>query len=420
MRSLRRPYLFAQGNYPAGTDPWSNQPKQVVISDSDLSVGTLPNTPVYPEALAYLESLKADMLAVQAHSALQSWRYTSLPGSGGSLSASQMIALRSVRSFDTSGERQRPIVLFGSDPLNTNKTGMARSNDGSLFDGFTPLAGSAFQSLTHAAAGAPGVILMCQGSPQCNYSTDHGTTWTQYSAGAATNYAVHYALNGHYYALTTGGVLHSATVSGFTGVGVVLPGVSTVQSDPADFADDSSSGGSNVCVCFKHDANAFYSIFWTNNNGVSWTLAKNLSGTLGNITYSRALALFVGWDSTGAIYTSPTGQTWTQISGSASTANGFLGGQSTLACAGPAIVKTVSNVLNASAPAYEQHGVGYSFDLGASWNFYYFAGINSSAPSTLKIRGFNNRIYALAPLSIATNGGGLWVSGILAAPALEL
>ena len=83
-------------------------------------------------------------------------------------------------------------------------------------------------------------------------------------------------------------------------------------------------------------------------------------------------------------------------------------------------MKTVSNVLDATVPAYEQHGVAYSFDLGASWNYYYFAGVNSGAPNTLKLKGVNNRIYALAPFANASNAGGLWVSGTLGAPASEI
>lgn len=42
------------GNYPAGSDDWSGQPRQVALTNSEAQQGFTPNTPIPPEVLNYL------------------------------------------------------------------------------------------------------------------------------------------------------------------------------------------------------------------------------------------------------------------------------------------------------------------------------------------------------------------------------
>jgi hypothetical protein len=412
---LQNPAPWATvSTYPAGGFPWSGGPVRINPGSGILAAGVAPADQPAAQVLNYQLGVSGDALsdqaAIAAHAALQRWTRVTIPQVG-SDSYYAVMGLRPRRTYDVNGERQRVPVAFGADTSDANKTRMARTNDGTVMEIVPGKISPAFTSFTYSAAGAPGEILLGQASPNIQYSTDHGHSWAALALASSGSAALgaHYALGlNRYFAATVHGDVFTGTtlasIASWPSVALPIPGGGSI-SGPVEFADD---GGSNVCVVVN--GVTIPSIYYSGDGGTTWTWVVNLlASTTANLTYNKALGLFVGWDDNGHVVTSPNGSTWVLASTGSTPANGFQSGYRTFASAGPAIVKTALNVITPGE--LEQWGIAYSFNLGVNWNYWYFAGL--TVPHTLTIAGFNNRIYAL-------DGASLYVSGQLGSPAAEL
>jgi hypothetical protein len=408
-RSLRGPYNFAtDGNYPAGASAWSGTPRIVVPSSAALSAGFTPDTAIPAETENYLEQIKSDALCVQSHSALQTWRYCDLvPFAADSNPIVEIAGMLPVLGYtDLSGDRQRSIVALSNVTSPSSRAGVSKSYAGDRWDNFFSFAVTpVFSSPTSISAGAQGVLTILQASPQFQYTTDQGATWTSTNFGAATNIAAHYSagLGKYFMATASGTVFVSTTPGGFTGGGAALPGASGALAGPVSIADN----GSVVVLCGKGNGSGNSTIWVSTTAGASWTAAQTLSGSA-NVVYNASAGLFVAVDAGGNVYVGgATGATWALASSTATTANNFVFGAGTLASAGPAIVKSVGAATGFGGTAGAT-GVAYSFDFGLTWNYWMFGGFEA-----LKIRGFNGRIHAY-------DSRRLWISGPLTAPGREI
>ena len=360
-------------------------------------------------ALSYVLGTHGDWLTYLdgrvEHDALRRWQRTVVSGGGAGAPWTNVVGMQPVRSFDTNGERQRMPLLLG--PTGGTRLGVALSNDGSVFE--TPRtinAGTAF-SVTAAAACKPGEAIAIDGATaDQQYTTDHGSSWTV-NATAFPYAAVHYVPNsGIYLALDTHGNFYRGTVIGTITTAITL---AMTAADPAisEFADDN---GSNVVLVSRINGHGFASIFHSADGGLTWAFVQNFAGFFANITYSKALGLFFAWDDAGTMQTSTTGAAWTSIASGLTTAKGFLAGNKTLACVGPAIVKLWSYQPSAN---FTQRGIAYSLDGTATWNTYAFGEVPVGGSAISQLRAINNRLYVVDAV-------GLWSSGALDWPLPEI
>jgi hypothetical protein len=405
------PQWATDATYPAGADPWSGGPVRIAPSSGQIAAGFAPNTQPPAEFFNYQLGASGDamrlMAHVQAHNALQTWRFIDLvPYTADVNQLVEIVGMLPIVGYtDLHGDRQRSIVALTTVSAPSPRAGVPRSYDGGQWEtnfGFaiTPV----LTTPTSLAAGAPGALLALQATPGFNYSTDQGNTWANTSFGPSGNLQAHYSAGlAKYFMATTGGDVSVATTLPTFAAGVLLPGSSGVLAGPVSFADN----GSTVVVCGKPNGSANSTIWRSVNSGTSWTAA--LTGLIGsaNVVYHAALGLFVAISSDGLVFTSPDAATWTNTSSSATGANNFAFGANTLASAGRAIVHSVA-VATGWAGGSHGNGIAYSFDLGATWNYSLFGLFEN-----VKLRGINGRIYAY-------DSRHLWISERITAPLAEI
>lgn len=385
--------------YPAGPNPWNIAPNNLTKIQPSLGLqagGAAPNVQVSAQEFNWLMNNRQQAVDVQTHNALQNWRYGALPVSG-------MLGNTQIVHVPVAALKQRATFIFEIDDTHSNNTWWSRSNGGYLWlskVGMSPT----FANLTDAAPGAAGEIMLVIASPQYQYSTNYGSSWTNQSVGSSNTLSAHFGL-GKYWLCQRADIYVASSISTLvsgTHPAIPIPGGGSFTGVP-EFADD---GVGTICLVANATggtAPTYPSVYVSTNLGATWTKVFDLTGAvLANLKYSPLLGLFVTWDNTGSVSTSPDGVNWTRgttVTGS-STA-GLATGARTFAIVGSAIVKA----FNAFFGGGEITGVAYSFDLGASW---YVHAFGSSSLVIKQIRAANNRIYA-------TDGFGLWVSEILGA-----
>jgi hypothetical protein len=414
MRYIRSPYDFATGgNYAAGAFDWSAKPRIVVPSTAVLTAGFTPDTPVPPETLNYLENAKADALALQCHSALQTWRISALmttAGGGNAGSLGSILGMRVGYAGFAAGDTMKRPVQISYHP-STGFTAQSQSCDGSLWDPKTDTATSYTPATSlRACPGALNELFLFGRNTTFLYSVDAGNTWTTRATTGDTICDMHYMRFGgvdKYFKYTTGGGIwvYSGAMSSAPTASTVPGG--TVGSDGPNgaFADN----GAVLVVCTQQ--NHTYSIVSrSTDGGATFTNVLTFAGTnIADLTYNEFWGLFVIMTPDGNVYTSADGAAWVTLVAGSTAALGFSYGPGKLSSAGPAIVKVWSAVLSGSKIL---EGVAYSFNLGQDWNICPF-GAPTSTAQIQSIRGFNNRIYA-------TGLDYVWTSGQLGSPDSEL
>lgn len=394
MSKLLKPVKWAiTALFPAGVNPWSGTATSIQPADAVQNAGVAPAQQFPAQEFNWLINDLQSANEVAINSALQTWRYSSMPinGSNGN---TQLVPVL------VAGVQQRILFAFEPDTTHGSNTWATRSNDGSSWlakVGMSPT----FVSPTDAAAGAIGTVMLVDGSTtSVQYTTSYGATWANVSFGPSACVATHYAI-GQYWACQKTQVWTANSIAGFgggTSASLPIPGSGVIAGVP-EFADN---GANTVCLVAKPTSGVTYpSIYATTNLGVTWTKTFDLTGaTAANLKWSAALGLFVTWDDTGSVSTSSDGVTWTRgIALTGSPAAGLVVGSRTFAIVGSAIAKLWLE----TAGGQQVQGVAYSFDLGLSW--YVFAFATNSTP-LLQLRAANNRLYA-------HDGFNLWVSGIV-------
>lgn len=379
--------------FPFGSNPWNSTQTKIQPADAIQAAGAVPDQQFPAQEFNWLINDLQSSIDVLAHSALQTWRFSSPPINGAN-GNTQLVAM------SVPGLAQRILFAFEADTTHSGNTWTTRSNDGSSWlakVGMSPT----FANLTDAAPGAAGVIMLVNGSSaSVQYTTDGGVTWANLSFGAAARLAVHYGL-GQYWACGTLQVWTASTIAGLGGgaqPALPIPGSGLFSGVP-EFADNDAN---TVCLVGVPSGGVTYpSVYATTDLGVTWTKVFDLTGaTAANLKYDTSRGLFVTWDDTGAVSTSPNGTVWTRgtaLTGSPS--RGVVIGPRTFAIAGNVIAKLWLE----SVGGQNMQGIAYSFDLGVSW-FVWAFGTNST-PLT-QLRAANNRLYAI-------DGFNLWTSGVL-------
>ena len=406
-------------NFVTSSDPWSGLPLRVSLPSGVVQQGIAPRQQIPAQYFNGLMGPVCDSLGnlarVQAHSALKSWRNAAPPNASGGVNYTELIGLQTASSFDINGDRELIPVLIGPNSSDTNKAYFLRGTPSLTFESNATRAGTGLGGVTFAFAGEPGAILISNGPVEI-VSTDHGGSWATTStfSGASSSAGGHYAfLSGasHYLVAKYGAfnqVERCATLTGSSSNANLPGGVAINAGTIAEFADDKIA---NIVLLAHVASNTFASIFWSSDSGATWTKVKDLSGANANISFSDFSGEFVAWDDSGGIYTSLTGQTWTQVSGSADSTRGFVGGRDTFACVGPAIVKVWTYTLPGGS-GFTKNGIAYSFDMGSTWNFSAF-GATDAGTTLLRLKSFNGRLFAMTGLV-------LYMSGCLSAPFNEL
>ena len=118
------------GNYPAGSDAWSGQPRVVLLSDSDKANGFTPNTPVAPEVANGLHQDHYQGRNLLLLRALDEWSKSSLNyAAGGGLRFSPFLLPVTV-----AGLQQKAIVAVGNDTLNSSRLSVFRDYGSGFFE----------------------------------------------------------------------------------------------------------------------------------------------------------------------------------------------------------------------------------------------------------------------------------------------
>ncbi len=356
--------------------------------------------------------LSTDELAT-SHATLQSWRYTDLvPLTADVNHVISICGMLPVIGYtDLNDDRPRSIAATATVSAGSpaNAASFARSYEGSQWEEvFQYQISPAIALPIGIAAGAAGQLVIIKATgPAYNYSSDQGSTWAQTSSGSANNLRAFYAAGHWYMAKSSGSVGVGTSISTFTTGSVALPGAASALAGPVSFATD----GATVVVCGKGAASADSTVWVSTDNGVTWTTSISLYRDA-NVAYSKYFGKFVIVDTGGSIFTSVSGAptTWVTTGTNASPANDFdFGSQDALACAGPAIVHSVTTPTAwISGSGDPGSGIAYSLDLGATWNYSIFG-----LAEKIRVVEINRRIYAYDTRHI-------WASGPLAPPKREV
>lgn len=411
---INTPTWATNANYSAGTNPWSSTPNRVAPTAGIAAIGFVPGQQPPAQYFNSILGGQADAIGlieqVITRAALTNWQRVTLPNPDSNTTYYDIAALLPIRSSDTFGDRQRGLVMFGNDSVDSNKIYKSRSVDGFAWNSTASLTGAPILG-TYAGGGEAGAVFTGNGSA-LNYSLDHGVTWTTaanfigshgvyYASLATLSTAVYVGVGvgvGHDHAVYTTSLAVAAT-------NIAMP-VSIVAGTLIDFADD---GLSNILFCARLGSNTYWSICRSADAGVTWAkvMDMDVGSNIAGLTFHKSSGLFVACDSSGKTYTSPTGVTWTTVATTRTTAsNGFTNqGPRSLASVGPAIA-----IPWADPGGLGGRGIAYSFDLGLTWNTWCF-----TTTTVSRLVSINNRLYAFDGLTKE-----IWISGSLGVPSTEL
>lgn len=349
-----------------------------------------------------------------SHAAMQTWRMSPTIGIAAGAPGSLGVVVGMLRGIlDANGDQQRKPVL-----LSYNTTSFvlnaAHSGDGMFWPTRADLSPSYTPTSTFSAVrGAAYEIIAWGANNTALYTQDGGSTWAATTSTFDTILCYHYIANGatnlYIKATSNGGAwVYTGGPNAASPVFGNFPGASGIAQGNTTIADN---GSGTMIACAQVNLQTFSSLFKSTDYGATWTNVQNFSGTVvGDVVYNKAQGVFVCVtnDTLGSVSTSTDGTGWSLRFASATPANGFKFGRGTLASAGHAIVKLWSKSLGG---AFNEEGVAYSLDLGASWNFAPFGSPTSNVIQS--ISGFNGRIYAAGLNNV-------WVSGPMTAPTRDL
>lgn len=420
---------------PTATPLWATDPTFSSGAESGLSPrldpgagirgqGVLPESRIAARWENHVLGVHGDWLAyqdsLQQHAALQQWSAVAIPVVGTDVYRA-VVGMRLQRSYGTLNvnDTQRQVLAIGGDLGTSNRVRVAHTADGSYPESTPPRLDSipSFTNAQWAIAGAAGEIGLVNDGVQFAWTTDSTQTWNASAgySGPPVVLALHYDGALGYFAITSGitncfrGTTFANLSASATTSSIATPGASSFVAGEVELA----SNGSSLVLAATTAAN-YSALYLSTNGGATWVTAlpqgtSNAATRHVNVTWSDYWQRYVCWCDTGEIYTSSTGSTWAQIGSARTPANGFLSGRGTLVSAGTAIVKPTK----VSSAYGDLGGVAYSFDLGATWNYHYFAELGNIGATIAGLRGINGRIYATAL-------GKLWRSGVLVAPSVEI
>jgi hypothetical protein len=274
----------------------------------------------------------------------------------------------------------------------------------------TPLdTGLAAFSCVAADSGDPGgsgigsTIFGClTGGATCKYSTNGGSSWSTFTPAAflAGNIMQMFATGTAYLVADDAGTITRSTTLTGTWVGHTFHGggVGTCEC----FA---SNGAGTICMLYAVSGNR--TIAYSTDDGVTWADAQTFAGVSASLAWSAGNSCFVAITSTGELWTSPSGVSWTKQKTSAALATGITPGARQLACQGPVI----AHIVNRSGGSLPSHmrGVSYTLDLGATWHEMYFGSYSfNGARDLVALTAANGKLFA-------TDGVSLFRSGMLTA-----
>lgn len=412
-----KPQDFASaGNYSAGSDDWSGQPRKVTMTTSEKAQGFTPNTPVTAERRNGLHAEHFDAQTVQCVNAMRSWKCQELPdivATGYDMVADFLIAA------PLEAGRQKAVVCVLHDGDDSNQVKFIRSygaGDFANIRDFNVAGGASFQC---AAGGAANQFMTGTNTGVVNY-TDlgdsrsaeilSGTPPAMHYIAAAGIYLAAYATSGRF---DRGSSLASMGLQAAFGVTSFATG--SLGTSGGEFASD---GLGNVVYVASSVVGGVtrVRIFRSGDNGITWSIAHTFANTVtgANVVYHEAAGQFVAWDSDGFFYTSSNGAGFVAVSGNTgvTAAAGASIRYNTMASQGNCIAKVFSPANGATN--YPRVGIAYTFDVGLTWrhwivsdqdSFGFEAGINHDLRALL---GANGRFYA-------TDGTRVFTSGIVEA-----
>lgn len=414
MTTAIRPQDFATaGNYPAGSDDWSGQPRVVPLSDSEKAEGFTPDTPIGADIRNGLWREEHEARSLLAYRAAQEWDAAALPV----LAGGRNVFFNFLVGVSQPAIKQKAIVALGHDINNANRLAYSRSLGSGFFEDSINAPNATIGAYS-AAAGAQGEFLTTNHSDMVKHTSLGATETTSglssdsvlyYAGWSATPYLAIAGGASLYKGATMGG-LTPCTLSGFT---LTSGDISALGVAGSRYVDDGSANLVLLTKCTGTGtvtASNVFRVFHSGDGGATWTFALALSAgiTSADVCWSDYYACFFLLASDGSMYTSADGGSWTYVRTSASvTASGGCSARyNTLAACGACIAK-------AFMPSYYGGtffgvGVVYSFDLGATWRVHHFAdsdsfGLNRGLRTILSA---NNRLWA-------TDGTFVYRSGLL-------
>lgn len=399
MARLRRPFGYAtSGNYPGsiGTTSWSGLARRYSPTDAELADGDTPDTPIAVQKINYLIALQGDALTVQDHAALTNWgHFTSPPaiatrflipipatnGAGGVLA-------NRPSTFVLSG------IAGGTSQENVISQDLKSFEASAVLSGFGPFA--------TLASNDAGLLFGGLSSTVCKYSADQGATFTNFTPGIGVQpTAVYYTGSTH-------------IIAGTGAVAFGDPVANTWTASTFGFAVESAvqiignrNNGSVATILVMLTLNGVTgdrATKYSTDNGATWIAAHTFVGVQANLTYSTAWGLFVVLTTSGELWTSPDGATWTKQKTAASLS--LVPGYAKSAALGDAICCIVNRTTGTGVN--NNIGIAYTFDLGATWYESYFGDITNASSLRVLIAA-NGRLYA-------SDDTRVYISGALESP----
>lgn len=405
MRKILPQDFATLGNYPAGPDDWSGQPRSVILSDSAKLDGFGPNLPIPAEVQNGLFQELFEGVSVQAIGALKAWKKSTFDGA---LTRTEFL----VSPSNPSGS-QRFIVGLGFVAADTHRA-QVRSFGGGEFEATSAQFDATLLAAGGCAAGRAGeymyplagglTLVTGLGAASAVFTTSFNPIAMHYLAASNTYLAAQSNGSMDFYV----GNLVSAGPAPFTNT-PVSPAATAFNAGAVgvaggEFADD---GGSNVVLACSSTVGGVvrFRIFRSGNAGATWTTALTLgAGPTGlSVAWSSYYGCFVALASDGAIYTSADGASFTLLRTSTITAaNGASVRHGTLAAQGACLVKSYSPTVY----GFPSTGVVYSFDLGATWRKWTFGDTDAfgSGYGIYSVIGANGRFYATDRKAVYMSG----------------
>lgn len=393
-----RPQEFATaGNYPAGTDDWSGQPRHIILTASEKIDGFAPGNPVMPEVHSGLYQETFEGLSVNAISALKTWARHAPVFTDQKLKFLTAVTLPN--------HKQKAIVALGDD-VSDQDLMLVRSFGSGYFEepytDWTPT-----NAPTCACAGATGeFVCSVNGGGVVDIHPSLGTVVAvSYDFFSDIPVALHYAAfcSRYFVATTTGFIFEGATPgSGSSEFVATSIQAASVGQAGGEFADDGSANIVLACRCVIGGVDRFR-IFRSADNGGTWTVTHTAGATVTglNVVWSALHGCFVALDSLGGIYTSVDGSGFTLLrTCTITSANGASVNHGTLAVQGHCLVKAYNSTVYGCTAA----GVVYSFDLGATWRDWTLAEAFTAGDPVRAVLGANGRFYVTTGLVIYTSG----------------
>lgn len=399
MQLLRTPGDYASaGVYVAPTKVWDGQPRLVYPTPSQIINGATPDTALPAELENGRNKILFDAQCVQIHDAMKFTRTDLVVGTS---TMTRLSAIQQTGGVGAPSLRQKSILVSGASSGGAMQDSLL--NDGTVGPAaFSSLAGAAAKSAP--ACDSNGLIFfgLVGGTTSIITSSDGGVTPTTQAVAGLIGGAYWVGATGSRYILFERGTqkIFSATS---------IAGAWTTVVTTFDTVVDMATDGAGTWVMFGQAVGGVTQTMRSTDDGATWgSLAGMIYSATGvSGTWSDEWQAFIAIDGNGKLWASPTGVTWT-LQKTMFALNGLIFGQNALASCGCAIACIVNRPANSLGK--NPRGIAFTLDHGATWNESYIGDATTANRSFSNILAANGRFYAI-------DGGSLYQSGVLAAPA---